>query len=137
MGKLGLLLLVCILSVGGFVNYQRNLAVEQEVRLRPYADLGSEDLETLIRAYEQDVAEAEDWLGDAPQEPSATAMTSRREGKRSAFERFRQDTRAWDERRQAVLDREVMLEALQAEHAIRQRGLDRRWREILSRLLSF
>ena len=137
MGKLGLLLLVCTLSVGGFVNYQRNLAVEREVRLRLYADLNSEGLETLIRAYEQDLAEAEGWLGDAPQEPSARAKTSGRDGQRSAFERFRQDTRAWDERRQAVLDREVMLEALQTEHAIRERGMNRRWRKILGRLLSF
>ncbi len=46
-----LLVVVLGLPIGGFVNYERNEALDQELRDRTYASLRNADLEALVEAY--------------------------------------------------------------------------------------
>ena len=61
-----LLLLAVALPIGGFVNYERNEPLDQELRDRTYANLTNSDLDALVEAYQGQARAYKARLGDGP-----------------------------------------------------------------------
>jgi hypothetical protein len=133
-----LILMLCALTIGGFVNYRRNAPLDAELQNRTYADLKDPDLDTLIQAYEEETRRLRAWVEQEPSAnvPSQALDDSDLGGKVKMFERYQRETNRWRSLRQEVLQREATLEALNKEKNLRARGLDERWRQILRRLIT-
>jgi hypothetical protein len=133
-----LILVLCALTIGGFVNYRRNAPLDAELQSRTYADLKDRDLDTLIQAYEEETRRLRAWVDQEPlaKVPSQALDDSDLGGKVKTFERYQRETNRWRSLRQEVLQREATLEALNKEKDLRARGLDERWRQILRRLIT-
>jgi hypothetical protein len=132
------ILMLCALTIGGFVNYRRNAPLDAELQNRTYADLNDPDLDTLIQAYEEETRRLGAWVDQAPlaDVPSQALDASDLGGKVKTFERYQRETNRWRSLRQEVLQREATLEALNKEKSLRARGLDKRWRQILRRVIT-
>jgi hypothetical protein len=133
-----LCVLVSALSIGGFINYQRNAPLDAPLANRPHAALPTEGLDALVTAYEAQLAELRDWVEEEP-DPSLRPRglaPSDLGGKWKAFERYQQESQRWKSRRNVILEREVMLQNLKKEQAIRNQGLDQPLRRILRRVIT-
>ncbi len=131
-----IVLVLCALLIGGFVNYRRNAPLDAELQNRSYADLKPADLEALLQAYEQETRRLRGWLD---QEPLAAGSDQARGasdvgGKAKTFERFQREASRWRALRQEILEREATIEALRKEKRLRAQGLDKRWRQLLRRV---
>lgn len=133
-----LILVLCALTIGGFVNYRRNAPLDAELQNRTYADLKDPDLDTLIQAYEEETRRLGAWVEQEPSArvPSQALDASDLGGKVKTFERYQRETNRWRSLRQEVLQREATLEALNKEKNLRARGLNQRWRQILRRVIT-
>lgn len=133
-----LVLVVSGLGLAGWINYERNAHLDQELADRPYATLSDADLEALIEAYDQERARwaARSRSGDDRTRVMDGYAPSDLQGKLQAFDRFQRKNEAWREANRARLDQEVVIEALRREQDIRNRGLHRERNRILRRLLT-
>jgi len=127
---------VTALSIGGFVNYRRNAALDVEPGTRIYADLTATDLNALIHDYEDDLRKLRRWAAENPTE-SALPQDGRprdRAQKSSPPKSLRSSSQRWKTREQVIADHERMLEQLRHERSIREEGLDQTWYRIMRRM---
>lgn len=107
-----LLVLLGLLGGVGAWNYQRNLAAEAQ-EVRPYRTVSEGDLETLIAAYEGEIAQLESRYTRARRQGAAAAPAG---GDRfDAFEQAQQRGRAVREVGYRLSEREAALEELRKE----------------------
>lgn len=131
--------LVGALSIGGFVNYRRNAALDDELRNRSYAELSDSALVTLIQAYESELERLRGRSGAAGLQNAPTTSGRRGALLDEKIRRFEQEQRETARRRAlhiGMLDQQVRVEALRKEQRIRAQGLDQRWRQILRRVVT-
>ena len=133
------MIVVCVLLIGGFVNYRRNAPLDAELQNRTYAELKSDDLDALLAAYEQETQRLRAWVDEEPMAVPADRARSASDvgGKAETFSRFQREANRWRAQRYEVLESEASVDALRREKSIRARGLDRRWRQILRRVTAF
>ena len=130
------LVALCAVLIGGFVNYQRNAPLDVELQNRTYAELKQADLEALLAAYQLETQRLRVWVDQEPPAgtPDHAKGASDVGGKAETFARFQREANRCRALRQEVLEREATIEALEKEKSIRARGLDQPWRQILRRL---
>jgi hypothetical protein len=122
-GRTGSLLLLLAIASGGVGwNYARNVQAEQAVP-RPFRSYAESDLGALAEAYQAEL-EALSKPGQRPAAAPASSGTFLGE-RLQAFEQVQRQSRASRQRRSAALDREVTLELIRAEQAMRERERDR------------
>jgi hypothetical protein len=135
-------ILLCValaLPIGGFVNYQRNAPLDQELKNRTYASLSDADLAMLVNAHEGQTRAYESRLAEGPQgqEMVDGYAAADLDAKLKGFESFQEFNRQWRDMRGQLLEQKAALEELSREQSIRARGLDREHRRILRRVISF
>ena len=134
-----LLVVVLGLPIGGFVNYERNEALDQELRNRTYASLRNADLDALVEAYEGQAQVYRARLGDGPQGQelvdghAAADLDSKVQG----FESFQEWNRQWRDTNSKLLEQQAAMDELRREQSIRARGLDTEYGRILRRVITF
>ncbi len=133
-----LVLLLGLIGAGGYANYQRNAELDQELEFRPYAGLSDADLDALLEAYQQELSQIEDSLGNGP-DGSVFRGTKPADlgGKLKAFERFQQENERWKRGHREAINQKVVLDALRQEQAVRRAGLHKPWRRIMRRVTTF
>ena len=134
-----LVVLVCSLAVGGFLNYRRNAPLDADLTSRRYADLTHEDVETLVVAYEAELQKLRPWAAEEPDASVTRGELLRGDlgGRWQAFERYQGENARWKTRRGVIMERESLLQALRAELDIRIQKLDQPWRRFVRRLITF
>lgn len=111
-GARPLLLVLLALLVGvGYWNYQRNAAAQAE-EVRPYRTVSQADLETLIAAYEAEIAQLEQRYERVRGRGAPGSSTGDRF---DAFEQAQQQGRAVREAGYALSEREASLAELREE----------------------
>ncbi len=135
-----LLVLVVALPIGGYVNYQRNEPLDQELKDRTYAALSNHDLKALADAYQSQTAAYKSRLAEGG--PQGQDMVDGHaaadfEAKLKGFESFQQFNRQWRDIRGKMLEQQAALEKIRREQSIRTRGLHEEWRRILRRVTAF
>ena len=133
-----LVLLLGLIGAGGYANYQRNAELDQELEFRPYAGLSDADLDALLEAYQQELSQIEDSLGNGPDGSVFRGIKpADLGGKLKAFERFQQENERWKRGHREAIKQKVVLDALRQEQAVRRAGLHRPWRRIIRRVTTF
>ncbi len=127
------IIVLCVLLIGGFANYRRNAHMSEQFENRTYASLRNADLDALIQAYQSEIDQIQVWLDN---EPIESRGSKRRNGghidaRIERFESFQHEAHRWRNLRGQALEREVAMEALQKEKLLRAQGLNARWRQIL------
>ena len=135
-----LLFLVIAVGTAGFVNYQRNAPLDDELHDRPYGTLSDDDLGALLAAYDMEHRAAVSILhkhsGDRTRIMDGYAAADFG-GKVKAFESFQRSNNQWRDTNAGRLELETELEKLETEQRIRERGLHIEQNRILRRLLTF
>ena len=133
-----LLLLLLVLIAGGGYNYYRNAPLDEELESRPYAKLSDSELETMIRAYEDELARATHNLNGPPDGDWRMRgyAPSDLGGKLEAFDRYQDAAQAWKSRYHRSLEHKGQIELLHKEQEIRAAGLHKAWRRALRRLIT-
>ncbi len=135
---LGLTLL--LLLAGAAYNYHRNAALDRDLESRPYRRLFEEDLSALEQAYGEEIAGLRSRLGrlGGPEsffeEPTHRSDLSARV---RAFERSQRTNERWKGLHRKLLEREAEFEAVRHEREMRRAGLDKPWRRVLRRVITF
>jgi hypothetical protein len=139
MPKMLAIVLALALPLAGYANYQRNAHLDRELENRTYATLRTEDLDTLLAAYGEELDALRGRVGEGPEGEDAIARKAAADlsGKVESFERFQRQNQSWREQRGAVLERQATIAELEREKSIRARGLDRPWNRIKRRVLAF
>jgi hypothetical protein len=132
-----LVVLLVGIAGGGFVNYQRNAALDQELEFRPYKGLSDADLAALRDAYEKSVGQMESSLGNPDGDVFRKVKPGDFGGKVKAFERFQQENERWKQGHRAALENRATIDAIKKEQGIRRSGLDDPWKRILRRATTF
>ncbi len=136
----GVVLALLVLGIGGFANYQRNADLDTEFqKRRPYRGTSDADLELLIQAYTEERLGLQARL-DSDRDRTGVMdgyAPSDFNGKLKAFERFQRKNESWREANRAKLERELVVEEIRREQAIRRSGMDSPWKRIRRRVLSF
>jgi hypothetical protein len=136
-----LLALVALLIVGGGWNYHRNAYMVEEAKVpRPFKSLSTEQLNALHDAYTQEKAKAQKSLAklEGQGDASGSYAPSDLQGKLGGFERAQKQAARYNDAHSAVLDREVELERIQKELALRRSGggSDSPWMLTLRRIVT-
>ena len=132
-----LIVLVAVVSIGGFANYHRNAPLDNELKNRPYATLSDSDLTALIEAYQGETQGLQNRLNAYAEDRTGVMegyAPSDLHGKLGAFDSFQRKNESWRDTNRAKLSHEVELEKLEKERSIRQRGLHIERNRILRRL---
>ena len=142
MGKFfaGLILSLAIVSIGGFVNYQRNAHLDQELEQRPYASLSDEDLDTLKQAYEGERQGLQNRLNAYPEDRTGVMdgfAPADLGGKLDAFDSFQRKNKSWRDTNRERLSHEIDLDKLNKEKSVRTRGLHIEHNRVWRRLTTF
>jgi hypothetical protein len=137
----GLLLIVLLVGVPllGGINYMRNEPLDAELAERPYGGISDADLNSLLAAYESEVAKTRTVVES---EPTMHAFNDpgrfgHQDEKAEAFEKFQNTNEAWKRSRGQLFGQQTTLEALQHEASIRARGLHKPWPRIWRRISTF
>lgn len=132
-------LLVVGIGVAGFANYQRNAHLDREFGDRPYKGISEADLRALRDAYRAELGRFERKLGSYSSDRTKVLdgfAPGDMGGKAKAFDSFQRQNKAWREVNLQRIERELELEKIAAELALRERGLDdpvkRFWRRVLT-----
>jgi hypothetical protein len=140
MGKVLLLLVLLVgLVGGGYYNYQRNEAMDADLKeARPYRAVPTADLVKLIATSQKDIARQKGAIAAAPHGASAIDAQDASDvgGKAKAFAGFQRENERWREQRGAVMDQEILLKELQHEKQLRDKDVDS-WTRIKRRVLAF
>jgi hypothetical protein len=119
------LALVAGLIGGGAWNYQRNAHLAEEAKApRPYKSYSMEQLDQLLQAYTQEKAQFQSSLGklEVKGEDGPAYAPSDLKGKLNGFERAQKNAARYNDVHSAMLDREVEIDRIQKERALRQAG---------------
>jgi hypothetical protein len=133
-------ILVMVVAIGAFSNYQRNAPLDEELRDRPYASLADKDLNALLGAYEGQVAGLQSQLGNPKADRTGVMdgfAPADFDGKLKAFDRFQRQESRWRNTNRSKLENQIEVEKLQKERGIRDRGLHEERNRILRRVLTF
>jgi hypothetical protein len=129
--------LIVALAVGGYYNYQRNAPLDKELENRAYASLSDQDLEALISAHTAERDAVRSKLGGGKADPTRVMYgyaPSDLKGKVKAFDHFQKRNSRLKELNRVALQHQVVIEAIQLEQSIRERGLDEEWTRIMRRV---
>ncbi len=137
MKALVLLAIVGALLGVGFINYQRNEALDKDLQFRPYAGYATPDLQALRKAYEQQAGQMRGALGEVDQSGIARTKPSDYQGKIEAFERFQRQNEDWKEGHRELLGTQVIVDQIKKEQELRRAGLDNPWNRVLRRATTF
>jgi hypothetical protein len=132
--------LIVVLAIGAYYNYQRNAHLDKELENRAYASLGDSDLDALISAHTSERDKIKGTLGDGKADPTRVMYgfaPSDLKGKVKAFDHFQRRNSRLKELNRIALQHQVVIEALQKEQSIRDRGLDKEWTRIMRRVTTF
>ena len=133
-------ILVMVAAIGAFSNYQRNAALDEELRERPYASLSDKDLNALLGAYQGQVEGLKNRLGNPKADRTGVMdgfAPADFDGKLRAFESFQRKEHRWRDTNRSKLENQIEVEKLQKERGIRDRGLHQERNRILRRVLTF
>ena len=138
MKTFGLILVVLVALVGAaWFNYERNAPLDKDLEFRPYAGLSDKDLASLVDAYNIDIVEKTQELGEGPDDSGVVrSAPSDFGGKLQAFERFQAENARWKAGHRAAVEGKVIVDRLVKERAIRDAGLHQEWRRILRRVVA-
>ncbi len=137
-----LLALVAGLIGGGAWNYQRNAHLaEEEKAPRPYKSYSMEQLDQLLQAYTQERTQYQTSLGklEVKGDDGPSYAPSDLKGKLNGFERAQKNAARYNDVHSAMLDREVEIDRIQKERALRQSGggSDSPWSLAYRRITTF
>jgi hypothetical protein len=142
MTKVLLAMMAALIALGGW-NYQRNAHLAEEAKVpRPYKGLSAEQLDALLAAYTQEKAKYQQSLAKMEgkvEDASGSYAPSDLTGKLGGFERAQKQVARYNDVHSAILDREVEIDKLQQERALRQSGVDSDspWALTLRRIVTF
>ena len=142
MGKFfaSLVILIAVVTIGGFANYHRNAPLDNELKNRPYATISDADLQALIAAYEGEQQGLQNRLNSYAEDRTGVMegfAPSDLHGKLGAFDSFQRKNESWRDTNRARLSHEIELEKLRTEKGVRDRGLHIERNRIWRRLTTF
>jgi hypothetical protein len=132
--------LIVAVAIGGYYNYQRNAHLDKELENRAYASLSDPDLDALISAHTTERDQMRATLGGGKADPTRVMYgfaPSDLKGKVQAFDHFQRRNSRLKELNRIALQHQVVIEALQREQSIRERGLDQESTRIIRRVTTF